>query len=146
MDTVEKIFELLKQKGISEKKFSHDLNLGKDKLSQWKMGKTTSYKDYIVEIADYFGVTTDYLLRDNEKNKNTANLSEDEQEVIDVYQTLSKREKTMIKGEMYKMQLLKEQSQKNRSDTEFATLSEISEQDAEKINFINSGKIKNANK
>lgn len=105
MDTVDKIFKLLKEKGISEKKFSDDLSLGKDKLSQWKMGKTNSYKDYIVEIADYFGVTIDYLLRDNEENKNTANLSEDEQEVIDVYRTLSKPEKTIIKGEMYKMML-----------------------------------------
>ena len=65
VNTVEKILKLIKEKEITEKEFLSDLNFDRTALSQWKKGQNESYKKYIGRIADYFGVTTDYLLRDD---------------------------------------------------------------------------------
>jgi len=64
MNTVEKILKLIREKKITEREFLTDLNFDKTALSQWKKGQNESYKKYIGRIADYFGVTTDYLLKD----------------------------------------------------------------------------------
>jgi len=65
LDTLEKILKLIKEKEITGKKFLTDLNFDKTALSQWKKGQNESYKKHIGRIADYFGVTTDYLLRED---------------------------------------------------------------------------------
>ena len=65
MNTIEKILKLIKEKGITEKEFLNDLKFDKTAMSQWKKGQNVSYKKYINRIADYFGVTTDYLLKDD---------------------------------------------------------------------------------
>ena len=64
LKTIEKILKLIREKQITEKEFLTDLNFDKTALSQWKKGQNESYKKYIGRIADYFGVTTDYLLKD----------------------------------------------------------------------------------
>ena len=62
MNTVERITHLIKEKGITDKKFLEDLGLGKNKLGEWRSGVTESYKKFLPQIADYFEVSTDYLL------------------------------------------------------------------------------------
>ena len=64
VNTLEKILRLIREKGISEKQLLADLKFDRTALSQWKKGQNKSYKKYICRIADYFGVTTDYLLID----------------------------------------------------------------------------------
>ena len=63
--TIEKISKLIKEKEITERKFLLDLKFDRTAMSQWKKGQNESYKKYINRIADYFGVTTDYLLRED---------------------------------------------------------------------------------
>ena len=65
LNSIEKITKLIKEKKVTEKKFLEDLGLPKTTLSNWKSGQNASYKDHIVKIADYFGVTTDYLLKED---------------------------------------------------------------------------------
>jgi transcriptional regulator with XRE-family HTH domain len=62
METPRIIIELIKTAGISQKKFADDLGIPEYMVSDWKRGKTTSYTEYLTQIADYFSVTTDYLL------------------------------------------------------------------------------------
>ena len=64
VNTVEKILKLIREKNITERRFLTDMRLDVTTLSQWKKGQNESYKKYINRIADYFGVTTDYLLKD----------------------------------------------------------------------------------
>ncbi|MCL2636928.1 MAG: hypothetical protein FWD48_01020 [Oscillospiraceae bacterium] len=61
MKPIDIILNLINERGIKTSTFYEDLKIGKDKFSEWKRGKTTSYTEYITEIADYFNVTTDYL-------------------------------------------------------------------------------------
>ena len=66
MDTLAKILHLIMQKGIEQKKFAADLGIQPQVVSDWKSKKSKSYMKYINAIAEYFNVTTDYLLWDNE--------------------------------------------------------------------------------
>ena len=60
--TLEKILNLLKTKGIKDKDFVSAIGLYSSALSEWKSGKSVSYKKHIDKIADYLGVSSDYLL------------------------------------------------------------------------------------
>ena len=76
MDTVDIIFYLLEKNKMSQQEFANALGITKYKVSEWKSKKTASYKSYISEIASCFGVSTDYLLGNEQKNKPI--ISEDE--------------------------------------------------------------------
>ena len=62
LNTVERILKLIKDKGITEKKFLTDLHFDKTALSQWKKGQNESYITHSYKIANYFKVNPDYLL------------------------------------------------------------------------------------
>lgn len=57
-----RILELIAGKGITEKQFLKDVGLNITTLSDWKAGKSQSYKKHADIIADYFNVSVDYLL------------------------------------------------------------------------------------
>lgn len=63
LDTLEIILSLIRRKGITGSRFLADLGLNRNLLSDWKRGKSKSYRKHIAEIAAYFGVTADYLLQ-----------------------------------------------------------------------------------
>lgn len=59
---IRRVLELLEEKGISEYKISKDLSLPNSSFSQWKSGRAKPSLDALSKIADYFGVTVDYLM------------------------------------------------------------------------------------
>lgn len=68
MDALSKISELLREKQISQKELMDYLGLKKGVFTSWKSGLTTSYTKYIPQIAEFLGVSSDYLLGiENEK-------------------------------------------------------------------------------
>jgi len=57
------IFEqLLQRNGVTAYKISQDTGIGQSTLSAWKMGKSNLKADKLQILADYFGVTVDYLM------------------------------------------------------------------------------------
>ena len=63
MDTsLTRILGLLKQKGIKDKDLIDGIGLNKSAISDWKSGRSKSYKRPIDKIADYLDVSTEYLL------------------------------------------------------------------------------------
>lgn len=69
----ETVKALCKEKGISIRKLESDLNMSQGSISHWK----TSHPSYqsIQRVADYFNVTTEYLLS-NKSNLLQSVLSE----------------------------------------------------------------------
>nr|DAY28123.1 MAG TPA: Repressor protein CI [Caudoviricetes sp.] len=61
-DTVKKILSCMKMRNITDKQLTKDIGINKSAVTDWKTGKTKSYKKYIEKIADYLGVSSDYLL------------------------------------------------------------------------------------
>jgi transcriptional regulator with XRE-family HTH domain len=67
MTVPERIFSMLKQKGLKQQQLADALGVSKYRLSEWKSGKTKSYESYMPKIAEFLGVSIDYLygLTDN---------------------------------------------------------------------------------
>lgn len=61
-DVLNRILSLLKENQIEQKAFSNAIGLSPSAVTEWKKGKTKSYNHYIYQIAEYFGVTVEYLL------------------------------------------------------------------------------------
>lgn len=59
---------LCKQKGVSKQKACIDCGLSRTAWNKWKAGAIPN-GDAIQSLADYFGVTTDYLLTGEETKK-----------------------------------------------------------------------------
>lgn len=57
------IFEkLLRERGVTAYKVAKDTGIGTATLSNWKNGKYTPKQDKMQKLADYFGVSIDYLM------------------------------------------------------------------------------------
>ena len=67
-DTIERILYLIEQTNISAFKLTTDLELSNSAISDWKKRKAKPSTEAIVKIAEYFNVSTDYLLTGEEKN------------------------------------------------------------------------------
>lgn len=62
MDILYRILEQMKIKGITQKQLTDSLGISKANFSEWKGGRSESYKKYISQIAEILNVSTDYLL------------------------------------------------------------------------------------
>ena len=62
MSTIDIICDLLEKQNKSQKDLADYLGIGKNRITDWKAGRIQSYTKYLPQIAEYFGVTIDYLL------------------------------------------------------------------------------------
>lgn len=72
MSTLDKIIKLLKESKRTQKDLTDYLGLEKSTFSSWKSNKSTSYKKYISEIAQYLNVSPNYLLGSNNALNNVT--------------------------------------------------------------------------
>lgn len=78
------IFErLLQQHGITAYKVSKETGITQSTLSDWKRGRSTPKTDNMKKIADYFGVSVDYLMtgEDSEKTKSDELTAHDRRDI-----------------------------------------------------------------
>lgn len=62
------------------------LGLGKTAFTGWKTGRNTSYLKYLPKIADFLGVSIDYLLgKENSPLSEESGLSESQREIIALF-------------------------------------------------------------
>ena len=66
MKTGEKIRVLRKQKGLSQKDLANELHVSHQTVSKWELDETMPELSFIVQLSEFFGVTTDYLLKGGE--------------------------------------------------------------------------------
>lgn len=79
---VERLKELLSEREITKNKLLTDLQLGKNSFVNWESRGTIPSGEVLTKIADYFGVTVDYLLgntgsREKPKEKTPSEEGED---------------------------------------------------------------------
>lgn len=82
------VFEsLLKEKGITAYKVSKDTGISTATLTQWKQGKITPKADKMQRIANYLGVSLQYLMTGVDTGEKmyyfTAETAETAQEIFD---------------------------------------------------------------
>jgi transcriptional regulator with XRE-family HTH domain len=72
------VFEqLLKKHGVTPYRVHKETGVPQSTLSDWKNGKGVPKVDKLKAIADYFGVTVDYLLGNEQKEKPLVNNDEE---------------------------------------------------------------------
>ena len=64
MTLAEKIQKLRKEKGLSQDQLALELGVSRQSVSKWELGDSIPDISKILQLADYFQVSTDYLLRD----------------------------------------------------------------------------------
>ena len=81
MEFCEKLVLLRKEFGYSQEQLANILNISRQSVSKWESGQTMPELGKLVQIADLFHVSTDYLLRENveEKSQYGVNRFSDEQ-------------------------------------------------------------------
>ena len=60
----EKLLSLRRKAGLSQEELAEKLGVSRQAVSRWEMGETMPDAQNILMLSDIFGVTTDYLLRD----------------------------------------------------------------------------------
>lgn len=86
-----KLAELRKERNMSQKEFSKIFNVAQNTISQWEQGKRNMDTEILLKLADFFQVTTDYLLGRSEAALRPANafvLSASEEMMVKKYRTL----------------------------------------------------------
>ena len=64
MSTIDKIIDLLEISGKTQKQLTDWLDVDKSVFTAWKNGGNQSYNKYLPQIAEFFGVSIDYLFRE----------------------------------------------------------------------------------
>lgn len=84
----DKFCELCVKKGVSPTRAALDIGLSKATPTSWKKKGTTPQAAQLQRIADYFGVSTDYLLgKEEQKEKPLINGDEELTEYLEELRT-----------------------------------------------------------
>lgn len=116
MTISERIFELLEQKGMSQKEFSELTNIGQSTISDWKRYGTNPSADKILPICKALNITPEELLsgRDNRSSKDRkrayyiVNEASDEGTLLQEYNTLNPNQRQRLFGYIQAMKELGE--------------------------------------
>ena len=65
MKLSEKIVRLRKSKGWSQEDLAEQLNVSRQAISRWEGGTAQPDAGNVLQLSNLFGVTTDYLLKDD---------------------------------------------------------------------------------
>lgn len=68
MTLSDKIIEERKKKGWSQEELAYKLEVSRQAVSKWESAGSVPDLQRIIQLADLFGVSTDYLLRDNRQD------------------------------------------------------------------------------
>lgn len=99
MTICERVFSLLASDGRDQKDLAMHIGVSTRTVSTWKTRGTNPGAEYIAGIAEFFSVSTDYILTGEERQ---YSVSPADEEVLSAYHALSRPEQVYILGEMYR--------------------------------------------
>lgn len=111
MDILDRINILMGNK--EQQELTNYLKLKKTAYSDWKNGKSKSYRKYLIEISEFFNVSLDYLVYGKEKSPSIS-LSDDEQKLLGYFKELSPNVQQQLIG---RAELLAEQAERSSQIT-----------------------------
>lgn len=89
------LFKLMKEKCITQKQLAANIGTSQGNVADWKSGKSAPSIDKLPLIADYFGVSIDYLLGRSEPA--VPSLDSESKEILDMYGSLTPEQQNFIK-------------------------------------------------
>jgi transcriptional regulator with XRE-family HTH domain len=94
-----KFVQLCQRDGISPSKAASLIGFNRSSVSMWKAQGYTPRREILVKIANYFNVSVDYLLGEEDKEKKTTEndgLSEEEKALLDLFNRVPAYSRPMI--------------------------------------------------
>lgn len=83
MMIADKIKTLRQQTGLTQTELAKKLNITRSSVNAWEMGISIPSTQYVVELADLFKVTTDYILGyNNDRVINISSLTEEQSKIL----------------------------------------------------------------
>ena len=82
-------------KGLKDSDVSKGADVSKSTFSDWKSGRSTPKKDKLIRIANFFGVSVDYLMT-GEENSITDDMVSEHIELISLYENLTREQKDHV--------------------------------------------------
>ena len=73
MILADKIIRLRKKNGWSQEELAYKMNVSRQAVSKWEGAQTIPDLEKILQLSLLFGVTTDYLLKDEIENEELTN-------------------------------------------------------------------------
>lgn len=104
MEISQRIFETMKQNGQKQKDLAAATRISTSAISAWKKNGANPAAETLSAIADFLGVSLDYLLTGKES---PSRLTEDERDLLALYSKLSSAEQQRLIG---RAELLAEQA------------------------------------
>jgi transcriptional regulator with XRE-family HTH domain len=83
MYTINKICELLEEKKVTQVDLMNYLGVNKGVFTHWKSGRSQSYNRYLVQIAEFFGVSVSELTGEEENVNAPVYLDDETRELVD---------------------------------------------------------------
>lgn len=95
-----RIKQLRKEKGITQENLSAMIGISQVTVSEYENGRNYPGAENLVKIADFFGVSTDYLLErsDIRGTLRPGEYTEDETELLNNYRSLPPSERAMVRA------------------------------------------------
>lgn len=76
MEFKERLVKLRKELNLTQEEFAQRIGYTRTAISAWEIGRNEPSNADTVKIADFFGVSTDYLLGKSDSRNNTSNIDE----------------------------------------------------------------------
>lgn len=76
MILAEKIMQLRKKNGWSQEELAEQLNVSRQSVSKWESAQSIPDLNKILAMSELFGVSTDYLLKDDAEEISTEPVME----------------------------------------------------------------------
>ena len=89
MILADKIIQLRKQFGWSQENLADALNVSRQSVSKWESGNSIPDLTKILKMAEIFGVSTDYLLKDEIEKPDATGTDEEKLILTEVVKMLS---------------------------------------------------------
>lgn len=105
MKLAEKIQELRKKNGLSQEQLAEQLGVSRQAISKWESGQSAPDIDKIVLLSEFFRISTDYLLK--QENEVSEDSVKQEEYTIEVNVKMSKKAFSyLLLGIMFMMTFL----------------------------------------
>lgn len=96
-----KIKELREEAGLSQADLAKLFGLTQSTVGGWESDARTPKLDMLCKLADYFNVTTDYLLDRAARTEPQLELTEDERELLEAFRQLDHKGRRQLFGRAY---------------------------------------------
>jgi transcriptional regulator with XRE-family HTH domain len=103
LSVIERIVKILDDRGISQKEICDKTGIKQQTFSTWKKCYSNVPTDKVIVIADFLKVSLSYLLT-GEGSEEIKKLSEQEEELLRIFNSLSMKDKTSLLSRAYELE------------------------------------------